>query len=63
MEEFLQGVLITVITIYIGVCFGKIAEKNGRNPILYGILSLITPVNLFLLGYWAFKKDKKIENK
>jgi hypothetical protein len=45
-------VMLTVV--YIAVCFGKIAAKHGKNPILYGILSVTSPVNLILLGYWAF---------
>jgi hypothetical protein len=36
------------------VCFGKIASKYGKNPILYVILSIISPINLIILGYWAF---------
>ena len=49
------GWIITVIVcIYIVVCFGKIAAKYGKNPILFGILSIISPINLIILGYWAF---------
>jgi len=49
------GWIITVIVcIYIAVCFGKIAGKYGKNPILFGILSIISPINLIILGYWAF---------
>ncbi len=43
-----------IIIVYIAVCFGKIAAKHGKNPILYGILSIISPINLIILGYWAF---------
>lgn len=39
---------------YIAVSFGKIAGKHGKNPVLYGLLSIISPVNLIILGYWAF---------
>jgi len=49
------GWIITVIAcIYIAVCFSKIAGKYGKNPILFGILSIISPINLIILGYWAF---------
>ena len=47
-------VLVAVLLIYIAVCFGKIAAKHGKNPILFGILSIVQPVNLIILGYWAF---------
>jgi hypothetical protein len=43
-----------LLAIYIAVCFGKIAAKYGKNPILYGLLSVISPLNLIILGYWAF---------
>ena len=51
-------VVAILLILYIAVCFGKIAEKNGRNGIIYGILSIISPINLILLGIWAFKKKK-----
>jgi hypothetical protein len=47
-------VLLAILLVYIAVCFGKIAAKHGKNPILYGILSIISPVNMIILGYWAF---------
>ena len=47
-------IITAVILAYIAVCFGKIAAKHGKNPILFGILSIISPVNLIILGYWAF---------
>lgn len=46
--------LVAVLLIYIAVCFGKVAAKHGKNPILFGILSIVQPVNLIILGYWAF---------
>jgi hypothetical protein len=50
----LGWIVVLIITIYIAVCFGKVAAKHGKNPILYGVLSIITPVNLIILGCWAF---------
>ena len=47
-------VIVTLLIVYVAVCFGKIAAKHGKNPILYGLLSIISPVNLIILGYWAF---------
>ena len=42
-----------VLVAYVGVCFGLVARRHGRNPILWGLLSIVSPVNLALLGYWA----------
>ncbi|MFH0789484.1 MAG: hypothetical protein V2B13_17985 [Pseudomonadota bacterium] len=47
-------IIIALIVIYVAICFGKIAAKHGKNPCLYGLLSIISPINLVLLGYWAF---------
>ena len=38
---------------YIAVCFGVVAKHSGRNPWLWGVLSVISPINLIILGYWA----------
>ncbi len=52
------SITVIVLVVYVAVCFGKIAAKHGKNPILYGILSIISPINLVILGYWAFAKKK-----
>lgn len=52
--DSLGWLLVAVLLLYIAVCFGKIAAKHGKNPILYGILSVVSPLNLVILGYWAF---------
>lgn len=44
------GWIVVPILVYIAVCFGKVAAKYGKNPILYGILSIVGPVNLIILG-------------
>jgi hypothetical protein len=49
--------LITVLVVYVAVCFGRIAARHGRNPWLYGVLSVVSPVNLVILGVWAFSGD------
>jgi ABC-type uncharacterized transport system permease subunit len=46
--------LAIAINIYVAVCFAFIAKKYGKNPILYGVLSILSPINLVILGYWAF---------
>jgi hypothetical protein len=53
METYGWIILVFVLS-YVALYFGKIAAKHGQNPILYGILSVISPINLFILGYWAF---------
>jgi hypothetical protein len=57
--DALGPVLMAIVLIYIAVCFGMIAAKHGKNPILYGILSVVSPVNLIILGYWAFSDFEK----
>ncbi|MFC1671837.1 hypothetical protein ACFL01_01750 [Planctomycetota bacterium] len=54
--ETIGLVLIIAIIGYVAVCGGRIAAKCGKNPVMYGILSVISPVNLILLGYLAFSK-------
>lgn len=54
-------VLAVAVAAYIAVCFGVIAGKHGKNPYLYGLLSLISPVNLVILGYWAFSGFERQE--
>jgi hypothetical protein len=51
--------LTAVLLLYIAVCFGKIAARNGKNPFLYGLLSIISPINLIILGIWAFSDPEK----
>ena len=59
----LGWMMMAIVFIYIAVCFGKIAAKHGKNPILFGIISIISPINLIILGYWAFsdfESQKKV---
>ena len=50
------GIPLAIVTmLYVAVCFGVIAHRNGRNPIVYGVLSILSPVNLVILGVWAFR--------
>lgn len=43
-----------ILVLYIAVCFGLIARKHGKNPWLYGLISVVSPLNLILLGWLAF---------
>ncbi len=54
--NFIGYLVVILLVIYIGLCFGKIAAKHGKNPILFGVLSIISPINLIILGYWAFSE-------
>ncbi|MBL8992182.1 MAG: hypothetical protein JNM63_02500 [Spirochaetia bacterium] len=58
MAQALGWMALGMGMLYIAICFGKIAAKNGKNPILWGILSILSPVNLIILGIWAFSKNK-----
>jgi membrane protein DedA with SNARE-associated domain len=59
MVDIVGKIILPIILVYIAVCFGKIAAKNGKNPLLFGILSIITPINLIILGYWASSGTKE----
>ncbi|HWI40816.1 MAG TPA: hypothetical protein VNX25_04955 [Verrucomicrobiae bacterium] len=39
MRFFMAALLV----LYIGVCFGLIARRHGKNPWVYGILSVVSP--------------------
>lgn len=52
-------IILLILVLCVAICFGKIAARNNRNPLLYGILSVIFPINLFILGYWAFGERKE----
>ncbi|MFQ6093255.1 MAG: hypothetical protein ACE5OR_11385 [bacterium] len=52
-------IIIAFLMAYVAVCFGKIAAKHRKNPILYGVLSVISPINLIILGVWAFSAPEE----
>jgi hypothetical protein len=58
MQPF-HYIIIIILILYVAICFGKIASKYGRSPVIWGILSIITPINLIILGYWAFSGKKQ----
>ena len=60
--EIAGWTLVGLMTASIAVCGGTIAAKHGRNPIVYGMLSVISPVNLVLLGYLAFSDIERRES-
>ncbi len=47
------------VIIYVGFCAGLIAQKHGKNPLLYGLIAVISPLNLIMLGWWAFGKFER----
>ncbi len=52
-------ILLVSLIAYVAVCFGLIAGKRGKNPWLFGLLSIVSPVNLAILGYWAIYGEKR----
>ena len=60
--EIAGWTLVGLIAAYVAVCGGRIAAKYGRNPIMYGVLSVVSPVNLVLLGYLAFSDIERRES-
>jgi hypothetical protein len=51
--QFWQLAIIFVLIGYLALCFGLVARRHGRNPWLWGAISVLSPVNLIVLGYWA----------
>ena len=65
MTETINVYLVAGFIVYLGMCAGLIAAKHGKNPLLYGLMAVITPFNLILLGVWAFgsfERDKSESN-
>ena len=56
--ELWQIVSTALVLLYIAVCFGKIAARHGKNPLLCGLIAVISPINLIILGIWAFSGGK-----
>jgi hypothetical protein len=57
--------IVVGYVLYVGLCAGRIAQKHGKNPVLYGIMAIISPLNLIILGVWAFgpfENEKLQEN-
>ena len=54
---------IVLVYIYIAVCFGIIARSYGKNGFWYGMLSIVSPVNLIVLGVWAYKRYETLKSK
>ncbi len=50
------NVVVPFFVLYVGICAGLIAHKHGKNPVLYGLGAVISPINLIILGIWAFGK-------
>ncbi len=61
MTDSTLNYLVAFYIIYVGLCAGLIAAKHGKNPVLYGLLAVITPLNLIVLGIWAFGKFERPE--
>lgn len=57
------AILVAVMVVYVGLCAGMIAQKHGKNPVLYGLMSVISPLNLIILGVWAFGKFESKDDK
>lgn len=50
----MQGLLTLIVLLGMGICIGKIAEKLGRNSLLFGFLGVIPFVQLGVLYVLAF---------
>jgi hypothetical protein len=56
----MRHLAVLLLILYIGTCFGLIARRHGKNPWLYGVLSVISPLNLLLLGWLAFGRCRGV---
>lgn len=54
--DILGWTLLVLALLYWAICLGRIAGKLGHNPWLFGVLALISPLNLLALGYLAFSR-------
>ncbi len=52
MEPWQIAIVFTLVA-YIALCFGLIAKWHGLNPWVWGAVSVVSPINLLALGYWA----------
>ena len=59
MTEQMNAYVLAAVLVYIGICAGLIAQKHGKNPLLYGLMAVIAPFNLIVLGMWAFGKFER----
>lgn len=59
MSDSTVAYLAAAYIVYVGLCAGLIAAKHGKNPVLYGLMAVITPLNLIVLGIWAFGKFER----
>ena len=57
--EIWQFAIVFGLIAYLGVCFGALAKRNGLNPWLWGAISVVSPINLLVLGYWALRRREK----
>jgi hypothetical protein len=48
--------LTAAFMIYVGICAGKIAEKHGKNPFLYGLGAVISPINFDNSGHLGLRQ-------
>ena len=53
--EIWQFAIVFGLIAYLGLCFGALAKRNGLNPWLWGAISVVSPINLLVLGYWALR--------
>ena len=53
-ETLVWRTLIAIVLVAYAICFGKIAARLGRNPIVYGVLILVPGANLLAMAWLAF---------
>ncbi len=53
----MRSLVSLVYVLGLGICFGKIASKFGKNSFLYGFLFFIPIANLIVMAILAFRDE------
>ncbi len=59
----MNSLVLLLVVAYTATCFGKIASRLGKNPVLFGILCVVPMVNLVALGVLAFREQASEPNR
>ena len=56
-DALMRSIVVFVYLLGMGMLFGKIAARLGRNPILFGLLFFVPLANLAVMAVLAFGQD------
>ena len=58
-DALMRSLVALLYLVGLAVCFGKIASRLGRNPVLFGILFFVPIANLIAMGILAFGESEQ----